>query len=149
MKKPNAHLRLSGKQWQLTKRVSGSKRRLVVNLHTDSLVEARKRRDEILAELVLAKRTNDEQASDWRQELRGDGVDAELVTELITAWAENLEPSVGTEEAVRLSRTALGQVTPIAEYLVTPSRKNARVRCLRGLRGVRRYCLSRSSRYRK
>jgi hypothetical protein len=115
--KANAYLRLTGRQWQLTKRIPGQNgKRLIVNLKTDSLIEARKRRDQILAE--AAPRTHDQQALDWREELRGlYGEEEARMSEVVTTWAEEIEPKVGTDEAVKLAKIAFGVMTPIRGYL--------------------------------
>jgi hypothetical protein len=105
---PNRYLTLKGRQWQLAKRVPGTKKRLVVNLQTFDLLEARRKRDQILA---TVPRTLD----DIALQLRSEGTEDALIG--AGQWAEGLEPKIGTEEAVRLYKVAAGHFTPVTAYL--------------------------------
>lgn len=115
--KANAYLRLTGKQWQFTRRIPGTAKRLVVNLHTSDLVEARKLRDQLWADFIRQHpQTPDEVALRFREELQ-EREDDQDVSEAALDWAEGLEPKVGTEEAIRLFKTAVGQNTLIQAHL--------------------------------
>jgi hypothetical protein len=64
--KPNAYIRLTGRQFQFSKRVRGGKG-VIVNLRTSDLLEARNRRDELLAKLAESTRVKmlGEHAAEW------------------------------------------------------------------------------------
>lgn len=151
--KPNAYLRLSGRQWQMTRRIPGTDRRLIVNLGTSDLIEARRRRDQIWAQYLAENPLDHETValSISNQE------DEEARDAAATAFAEGQESKVGTDEAIRLFKIASGVYTPVTAYLdafvserpCAPTTRLARLTSIRSLpfRSVQQVSKKEAGRY--
>ena len=131
MSSSNAYLRLSYRQWQFTRRIPGTNKRLVVNLGTGDIVQARKRRDQVWSEFLRQNQSDEQIALELAEELAGGNED---VHHAVSAREDDWEAKHGTEEAIRLVKIATGRLTPVAAYLV-PSLESGPARQLRGSLG--------------
>jgi integrase len=114
MSSSNAYLRLSYRQWQFTRRIPGTNKRLVVNLGTGDIVQARKRRDQVWSEFLRQNQSDEQIALELAEELAGGNED---VHHAVSAREDDWEAKHGTEEAIRLVKIATGRLTPVAAYL--------------------------------